>query len=98
MNNNGVAPPSSTFLGSIEDMEEKLKVKEYNVLPPRIRILKILGMENWIFSFFFLLVKIFWDEVAPFQKRCYMPLYLGEDVIEINELQENVGQFMICLY
>lgn len=98
MNNNGVAPPSSTFLGSIEEMEEKLKVKEYNVLPPRIRILKILGMENWIFSFFFLLVKIFWDEVAPFQKRCYMPLYLGEDVIEINELQENVGQFMICLY
>lgn len=79
-------------------MEEKLKVKEYNVLPPRIRILKILGMENLIFSFFFLLVKIFWDEVAPFQKRCYMPLYLGEDVIEINELQETVGQFMICLY
>lgn len=98
MNNNGVAPPSSTFLGSIEEMEEKLKVKEYNVLPPRIRILKILGMENWIFSFFFLLVKIFWDEVAPFQKRCYMPLYFGEDVIEINELQETVGQFMICLY
>lgn len=92
-------PPSSTFLGSIEEMEEKLKVKEYNVLPPRIRILKILGMEKWIFSFlFFFASQIFWDEVAPFQKRCYMPLYLGEDVIEINELQENVGQFMICLY
>lgn len=92
-------PPLLHFFGEYRRNAREIESKGIQCTTPRIRILKILGMENWIFSFlFFFASQIFWDEVAPFQKRCYMPLYLGEDVIEINELQENVGQFMICLY